>query len=198
MNAEKLIRTTAKQIGLKAIKQSDHLENINLIRKVAFNFTSKTNIEFADLFQEAALAYYESVKKFNPEKGVKFTTFAYQNMHNHLINICKGYQPMPNKKRRGYGTNSNHEIIYLDDILYTPIFENDEPIEEKIENWPEKLKELVNMILENPEKYLGETPNFKRKGGTKTRIRQELQRKGWYHREINNAFKELKTLVQTL
>ena len=43
------------------------MEHINLIRKIAWSFSTSTGLEFEDLFQEAALAYCEALKTFKQE-----------------------------------------------------------------------------------------------------------------------------------
>lgn len=61
------------------------MENLNLIRKIAWSFFYTTGLEYEDLFSEACLAYCECVKKYDKNKS-KITTFAHIHIRNHLIN----------------------------------------------------------------------------------------------------------------
>lgn len=49
------------------------MENINLIRKIAWSFHHSTGLDWDDLFQEAALAYLEGLNSYDSSKG-KLTT----------------------------------------------------------------------------------------------------------------------------
>ena len=45
-----------------------------------------------DLYQEASLALYEAAESFEPERGVKFSTYAYVHIKNNLLNFVKKYR----------------------------------------------------------------------------------------------------------
>jgi len=64
------------------------MENINLIRKVAWSFHYTTGLDWDDLFQEAAYAYLEGIKSHNPKKGT-ISTHMWVCMSNHLRNYIK-------------------------------------------------------------------------------------------------------------
>jgi len=53
------------------------LEGITpLIRKISANFIN-SKITAEELFQEGTLGVYEAFKRYDPEEGVKFSTYAY-------------------------------------------------------------------------------------------------------------------------
>lgn len=67
------------------------MENINLIRKIAWSFHTTTGLEWDDLFQEAALAYLQALKSYDPDKG-KITTYMWWCMSSHLKNYLKQHE----------------------------------------------------------------------------------------------------------
>lgn len=157
------------------------MKNLNLVRKIAWDFSKKTNIAFEDLFGEACLAYCESVRAFDEAKQVKQTTFSFHCVKNHLINYCK---------REAYTKN----LIVTKNKLPED-FEFSDPnipsVEDITEGWPQACKDVVNMIFENPEMYEAKTPNFRRYGvgphRRLKRVKQDLSRKGWSDFKIENA-----------
>lgn len=70
-------------------KQIEKVENINMIRRIAWDFHFTTGLDFQDLFSEAILSYYEGVAAYDESRSAKITSFLYIRMKNHLINYCK-------------------------------------------------------------------------------------------------------------
>ena len=56
-----------------------------------------------DAQQEAVLALYRAAEKYKPERGAKFSTFAYNVIHNHLLDAAVIYSPLPVQKRSSDG-----------------------------------------------------------------------------------------------
>ena len=52
------------------------LENMGIVYDLAFRYQN-ANIELKDLISAGSIGLIKAVKKFNPEKGFKFSTFAY-------------------------------------------------------------------------------------------------------------------------
>jgi hypothetical protein len=50
------------------------MENMGLIRKIAWSFHSTTGLDFDELCSEMIVYYYEGLKLYNPKRG-KLTTF---------------------------------------------------------------------------------------------------------------------------
>lgn len=51
-------------------------ENLGLVRKLAYEYASKSNLEYDDLFQEGVLGLIRASEKFDPEMGNAFSTYA--------------------------------------------------------------------------------------------------------------------------
>jgi hypothetical protein len=64
------------------------MENINLLRKIAWNFHKSTGLDWDDLFSEAVNAYYQVLDDYEPSKG-KITTFLWIGVSNGLKNYLK-------------------------------------------------------------------------------------------------------------
>lgn len=160
------------------------MENLKLLQKIAWKFAKKTGMEYGDLLSEAFLAYHDALHSFDENKNTKLSTYMHTCINNKLINICKREYWLHNK----YENEFNEETV----LNY-----QDNDFEYIMSDWPPKCKELALIILENPEKFLGKTPNFKRqkKEGKKERLRMELRSRGWLHREITETMNMMKTLI---
>jgi len=75
------------------IKELNNLENIKLVRRLAWSFNFTTGIEFSELQSEALLAYTEAMNTYDPEK-CKISTHLYNRIHNALIDYCKRQNKM--------------------------------------------------------------------------------------------------------
>ena len=81
------------------------MNNLNLVRKIAYSFHSTTGIEMEELFSEACLAYSIAIKKHNP-LICKESTFVYTCINNHLKNYIE------NIKKKMIPT------LFIDDLKY--------------------------------------------------------------------------------
>jgi RNA polymerase sigma factor (sigma-70 family) len=68
------------------------MENEKLLRKLANSYSLTTGVEFADLFQEACIAYLEAMKTFDPQKA-KLSTYIWHCVSAHLKNYVKLEKP---------------------------------------------------------------------------------------------------------
>lgn len=64
------------------------MENIKLLKKVAWSFHKTTGLPWEDLFQEAAYAYCMSIKNYDPNRGA-ISTHVWHSITNHLRNYLK-------------------------------------------------------------------------------------------------------------
>lgn len=112
-------------------------ENINLIRKLAWNFHKKTGIEWEELFSQATLAYCEAMRSYMPEYGRK-STWAYHCLYKDLISFCKREHRFkhPEGIDDWYSTHEEFEEIF--------------PVERKLSPIT---KEIVEMVLQDPKRY---------------------------------------------
>jgi len=160
------------------------MENINLIHHVANLFAKKSTVDYQDLFGEASLAYCVAKTNYDPNRKTKFTTYAYTCMYNHLINVCKKEY----RKQSKTADELNEEQLRCQDQKFC--------FEEYTDGWPESCKTVARVVLDNPDYFLGETIGMKRTGGVKERIKNELiHRKGWTHKNVQDVFRELPSLV---
>lgn len=111
------------------------MENIDLIRKIAWSFHRTTGLEWDDLFQEAALAYCEGLKRYTPEHG-KITTFMWHTITTHLKNYLR-------KQEYRHFTNSIEEIPVRRSVNGTPLFEI----------LSQEAQQVVKVILDSPMEF---------------------------------------------
>jgi len=144
------------------------MQDINLIKKLAWSFHRTTNVEWDDLFQEAALAYYEGLTRYDSSKG-KISTFMYHHIKNHLINYVRKHCKAANK------------IELMDTIpnnTSSSIFEQ----------FSKEARTVVDTILDFPRTF----DSLKRRNALK-RIREVMGVNHDKHR-INMGIKELKII----
>lgn len=161
------------------------MENMNLIRKVAWSFHRTTGIEYNELFSEAALAYCEAKLTYDPDKSA-LCTWAYHNMTNALKTFIV--------------SNYNQNLSYIDDVSNQIPERAEMPFENSFEDLLEALPKDCRMIatelVNNPERYVGETPNMKRVEATPRYTRgliyRDLREKGWKWARIWKGMKNMK------
>lgn len=67
------------------------MDNIDLIRKIAWSFHNTTGLDWDDLFQEAAYAYCVGMQTYDAEKS-KISTHMWHCITNHLRNYIREQQ----------------------------------------------------------------------------------------------------------
>ena len=163
------------------------MKDLNLIRKIAWDFAKKSQLEFDELFSEAALAYSGALLKYDPEKGAKFSTFAHQCMRNHLICI-----------ERSQKTSESQEQEF-DEELYS-VESASESFESMIEDWSQNCKEVARLVVSKPGYFLGRTGSMKRSdlsGNPKDRVAKELKNKGWRSHKVKKSIQDMEQLLST-
>ncbi len=150
------------------------MENINLIRKMAWSFHSTTGISYDELFSESALAYYEAKEKYTPEMKTKLTTWAFMIIKNRLINFCKS------EKMATY--------LQLDNVNDNYITEYTEPFFELYDELSNTSKIITDEILNNRQVYSTELPKTAR-----GEIVIKLREKGWSWPKIWDSIRTIKT-----
>ena len=157
------------------MQKINEIENINLIRKIAWSFTSTTGIDFEDLFSEAVVSYYEALNDYNASKG-KLSVWCWLRMKNNLINYIK--QEM------------NETIIDIEENPPTYV-QQPNLFFELLGEFDDKANHIIKKILDNPHKYLSNPPKLAR--GI---IRDELRKEGWKWVDIWDSFRSIKTVLQ--
>lgn len=186
------------------------MDNIDLIRKLAWIFYRKTDIEFDELFSEAALAYAEALNNFDPTHNTKLTSYAYRCMYNHLINTCKKKARYCNRhsliedhiraeNNLGFSTDDLEETLSVFLKKTGHIFEPTDDFGDFISECSEDCFQVIDMVLSNPEFFLGETPEMRRKKGTpKQRVKNALRQDNWTHIKIKYTLSEVDDFISAL
>ena len=136
------------------------MKNLNLIRKIAWNFHRSTGIDFDELLQEAAFAYIIHLPDWKPSRG-RISTFMWVSITDHL----KRYR-IDLKK---------HELDRFNIIKHDKITEQNLIINQLS---PEAFK-IAQIILKTPKPYITMTPDRAKK-----RIVHILKQQGWDLRHI--------------
>lgn len=165
---------------------------INMIHDIAWKFFRQNpDLNYDDLFAEAALAYCEAQNRFDPTRGAKETTMAYAYMKNALIafvntaNETRGHLPL---NEHGYLNNQGKENGELREpqvaVPFLP------PISELLQEMTEEAKEICQMILDAPEQYAGFLPK-----DCRGKIYRKLRERGWTWPKIWKGFAEIKQIL---
>lgn len=153
------------------------MENINLIRKIAWSFHYTTGIQFEELLSEATLAYLEAEQEFDEVAKTKKSTYAYFRMKNRLINFCKDEQKvkfMPGADLREGGTEQ------------TPFFEI-------MDSLPQNCQQLADIVLKSKVDFLAMPPKDAR-----GMIVEELREHGWSWSKIWDSMRDMKQNLNSI
>ena len=82
------------------------IENKNLIYKIANMYRAQADIE--DLFQAGCIGLVNAYRKYDPNKNVKFTSYAYKYILGEISNIVRKDRVLPISKER-YSLNKKIE-----------------------------------------------------------------------------------------
>jgi RNA polymerase sigma factor (sigma-70 family) len=159
------------------------MENINLIRKLAWSFHYSTGVDWNDLFQEASLAYYNALETYNPERG-KITTHAWYCITNHLKNYLKEQEDYKCKKYEG-------ELSSLEDTILTQ-----HPAETASDFWEsltEDAKQIAEIVLSSSKKFVVLPPEDIDK---KIENLAKRQLRDWPKHRVQNGINELRLACQ--
>lgn len=63
----------------------------NQVRKIAWNFSRTTRLDFDELYGEAVFAFVKKSQKFDKSKGSKPSTFIHMVVTNALIDYCRKF-----------------------------------------------------------------------------------------------------------
>jgi len=157
------------------------MENINLIRKIAWSFHNTTGIDWEELYSEASLAYAEGLEHgkhpHNPDKG-KLSTYMWGRITNHLNDWIK---KQPSYK---YAYHNNGNTLNFVDWNVT-----DFTVEQNHfwKSLTEEAQEIANIVLETPELFDSISAEEAKK-----RVSEILQEKGVKLSRIWCGIKELK------
>jgi RNA polymerase sigma factor (sigma-70 family) len=147
------------------------MENIGLIRKIAWSFHSTTGLEFDDLVSQAIVYYYEGLEKYDPSRG-KITTYMW-----YWLDGC-----MKNYIARQAKINSV-EVI---DIESNPVDVSGE-VSEFFDSLTPAAQYIADMVLTAPGLFIKLN-----KKAARQRVVELLTRQGWDAAEITLGLNDLK------
>jgi len=151
----------------------------NLIRKIAWTFTYKTNVEFEELQAEATLAYLKALKTYDPEKGT-MSTWVYIHMKNAIINYLKKEQ--------------SFSYIEMPDYISDESFNRKIKFENVIDAANSDVKIIYDMVLNRPNYFLSFNSN-KAKNIIRTILRENNE---WSWPRIWNAIRNIKKCLNEM
>jgi RNA polymerase sigma factor (sigma-70 family) len=152
------------------------MENLNLIRKIAWSFHHTTGLEFDDLLQEATWAYLHALKTYDPKRG-RITTYVWVHITSHL----KNYLKQENKHNDPIDFIEDIEIEMLDHSYVTPT-----PFWESLS---QDAQEVAEMVITSPKPFITHGKPKARK-----RVKQVMINRGWDLNRMCIAIKELQLL----
>lgn len=156
------------------------MENINLIRKIAWSFYHTTGLDWEDLFQEAAIAYLEAKDNYNPGDG-KITTYLWHCMTKRLNNYLKEQESYKCAQHNG-----GSGIASLEDITTDPYIETT-PFWEELSVTAQMIAEVV---IASPKPYL----EHETRPLSINRIRRVMRNYGWDWNKTREGLNELRTV----
>jgi hypothetical protein len=160
------------------------MDNINLIRKITWQYFMNSGMDFDELFGEASVAYYEALETYDPDKG-SLSSYVWNGMSGRLCNV------LTREKRYTYDSLEYEDCD--DDASHT--YSNEPYVLPNLffEVWEElgdQAKQVASMVLADPYNYLDKSPKLAR-----GQIVQELRGKGWSWSVIWKTLGELKTTL---
>ncbi|MBQ1566294.1 MAG: sigma-70 family RNA polymerase sigma factor [Erysipelotrichaceae bacterium] len=102
-------------------------------------------IDENDLYQEASLALYEAAESFEPDREVKFSTYAYVHIKNNLLNYVKKYRRRYRDDIYSFDVNPRSMDFQVADSTRNSYNENQ--FREELEKFLGNLNEEDRMIL---------------------------------------------------
>jgi len=154
------------------------MENINLIRKIAWSFHQSTGMEFEDLFQEAYIAYDYALRTHDPKKG-KITTYLWWCISAQLKRYLYKQEEYKCKKYQ------QGVICSLEDIF---INQSDSSIP-FWESLSKEAQEVANLVLMSPKPFIEAS-----KPKAQKRVKDIMSKRGWSMRKIEFCLMELKII----
>ena len=135
------------------------MENLNLIRKIAWSFHNSTGIDYDDLFQEAYIAYHKAMKTYDPALG-KISTHLWHHVSKHLTNYYKEERKQTSPVRSIEKTPSVYSITTEEPTFW--------------ENLTNEAQGIVETIFETPQLFISMN-----RENVKSSIVPIMRKKGW-------------------
>lgn len=153
------------------MKNKIQIENVNLIRKIAWELKKKqrgtTKESFDDLFQEGYIGYLKAKETYNPVKGA-FSTHAWYCISSAIKDYLKSMEHK-NALLNPMLTELDFQIICDTEEISTDFFEG----------LPQESLEIAEVILSAPKSFIGRTSD-----DAKCKIIEILQSDGWSFEKV--------------
>ena len=151
------------------------MENINLVRKIAWEFHYKTGIPFKELLSEAITLYLESqLTRGKVKKGINNSPYySWVCIRNGLINFCIKEQ----------------SLKYLE-IDYLQKGTNPIPFFELYDSFPAYCQEIIDIILKSRQEFACLMPKEAR-----GLVVEKLRELGWSWSKIWDSIREIKQVL---
>lgn len=171
----------------------DIISNINLVRKLAWQFHRTNNIEFDELYSIGCLALCIGVKTYKKDKGAKPSTYLYTVVRNSMLDYIekryKNFTIEPSMSVfRSPPENTVQEIM---ESYYTQkYYENDCSTEvEQVYSFFQLFSDCEPLVREIVELVCFSSEPMKlNQYVTKRQITDYFRSKGFLYREIESAF----------
>lgn len=168
-------------------------QDLNLVRKIAWKHAKKSGMDFDDLFSEGCIAYLEAESKWDDSKGAR-STFFYNAIHNHIINILKR-ENIADKRINSvnddffafFEVDENHEHTFQPETHYL----EKEKWDEFVQHLSPEAQAMCEIIINDNSIFLPlDAPRLCR--GV---IKDAMRNAGWSWSKIWKGFAELKAAL---
>lgn len=140
----------------------------NLIRKIAWSYSTSTKIPFDDLFQESLVAYLEKIDLWDPKKAKK-STYVWYIVHSRLNTYVKTERQF---KAPLTDLNLLNNISYESSSLF--------------ENFSNLATEITKLICDNSDLFI-DYSKFK----IKSEVTKKMKIKGVHQEQVCKSFNEI-------
>lgn len=150
-------------------------ENINLVRKIVWNYKKTTRESYEDLFQEGYVGFLRAIETHDPTKGA-FSTYAW-----HCISTeIKDYLRFVNNRTKMYELAKEFADMEIETLDTIP------PPSEFFENLPKEAYDIATLVLAAPKRFVVRTQRE-----VKEMLIEMLLKEGWPKEKIRFGLKQL-------
>jgi Sigma-70 region 2 len=177
----------------------------NLVKIRAYSFHCTTGITYNELISEGLYIYSRALLSYNPDKGVKFTTYLYGCLNRELIQFCTKWRrqlpalPMSDILEHLKHENPGKKHYDLLELRIPAGYDQEYEYKEMLSKLsPEAqgiallLEECADEIVKEHGDAVKDPHSVKHLRGSLARYLRKL---GWKHCNINRAFGELRKVA---
>jgi DNA-directed RNA polymerase specialized sigma subunit len=160
------------------------MEDINLLRKIAWTFHQSTGLDWDDLFQEAYLAYRYAIDHYDTNKKVKLSVFIWIHVTNQLRTYHKDELNFTYPLRMAY---SRERYANINLAAWVPSEEKYYDHHFELEELSEDAQKIAEIVLATAKKFLSLSyPEVCE------RLENILTRRGWSKERVQEGIHNLK------